>query len=120
MDTTTTIDALRAQVLHFRDQRNWEQFHTAKDLLLGLGIEVAELQELALWKDNNEIAEFSRSPDGRQRVREELADVFIFLLYLSRHFDVDLSQAVTDKLAHNARKYPVDKSYGSRRKYNEL
>ncbi len=120
MDSKTTVDELREMAIRFRDERNWEQFHTAKDLVLGLGIEVAELQELLLWKSTDEVAELARSESGRARIREEIADVFIYLMYLSRHFDVDLSDAVRSKIAQNGEKYPVDRSYGSHKKYTDL
>ena len=87
---------------------------------MGLSIEAAELQELFLWKDEEEVAEYLESPSGKQRTREELADIFIYLLYLAEACEIDLPSALSDKLEHNAAKYPVEKSYGSARKYNEL
>lgn len=102
-------------VLNFRDERNWKQFHQIKDLLLGLNIEVAELQELFLWKDDKQQAEIDS-----EKIKDELADIAIFLIYISKHYNIDLLKAISDKIEKNALKYPVDKSRNSNKKYNEL
>jgi NTP pyrophosphatase (non-canonical NTP hydrolase) len=120
MDDTTTIEQLKRTAIAFRDRRNWKQFHDIKNLAIGLSIEAAELQELFLWKGAGEIGAMLSSPHGRRRIEEELADVFVFLLYLGDAAGVDLSAAVMDKLAANEKKYPVDKSYNSSRKYTDL
>lgn len=106
---------LKQRIIEFREQRNWKQFHTIKDLLIGLNIEVAELQELFLWKNEEGIKEIKQ-----EKIEEELADIFIFLTYLSEHFQIDLLKAISEKLTKNENKYPVDKSWGSNKKYNEL
>lgn len=110
-----TLTELEQEIIAFRDQRNWQQFHTLKDLLIGLNIEVAELSELFLWKNDVEIAEVSKTD-----IADELADVFVFLNYVARHFEIDLTQAVRQKLAKNNLKYPVEKSYNSNKKYNQI
>lgn len=109
------ISELEKEIIAFRDARNWQQFHTVKDLLLGLNIEVAELAELFLWKNDGEIAQVDK-----QEVADELADIFVFLNYLAAHFDIDLTQAVVQKLHKNKLKYPIDKSYNSNKKYNQI
>jgi NTP pyrophosphatase (non-canonical NTP hydrolase) len=103
------------RIIDFRDQRNWKQFHTIKDLLLGLNIEVSELQELVLWKSEREIQLIDK-----EIIQDELADIYIFLTYIAKHFDIDLLSAVESKIDKNGIKYPVDKSYGSNKKYTEL
>jgi NTP pyrophosphatase (non-canonical NTP hydrolase) len=120
MDTTTTIEQLKQDAVAFRDRRNWKQFHDIKNLSMGLSIEAAELQELFLWKTADEIDTMLKSGTGRKKVEEELADVFVFLLYLGEAAGIDLSDAVRKKLAENEKKYPVDKSYNSSKKYTEL
>jgi NTP pyrophosphatase (non-canonical NTP hydrolase) len=120
MDAHETIANLRDQVIRFRDARNWAQFHDPKNLAMGLSIECAELLELFLWKSDEEIREMLKDENMRRRVREELADVCVFLLYLSKGCGVDLSDAVSKKLAVNEKKYPVEKSFGSNKKYDEL
>jgi len=116
----TQLQELTERVLAFRDERNWKQFHSPKNLAMGLSIEAAELQELFLWKTPEEVADFLKSESGKTRAAEEIADIFIYLLYLAQACEVDLPEALIHKLAHNAEKYPVEKSYGSARKYNEL
>ena len=103
------------QVIAFRDERNWKQFHQVKDLLLGLSIEVAELQELFLWKSNVQQAEIDP-----EKIKDELADIAIFLIYISHHYNIDLPDAISHKLDKNGIKYPVEKSMNSNKKYNEL
>ncbi len=115
-----SIETLRAEAVRFRDARDWAQFHRAKDLALGLGIEAGELQELFLWKTDAEIDAALATPKFRERVGEELADVLLFALYLSHRTGIELSSAVRDKLAKNAAKYPVDRARGTARKYDEL
>lgn len=109
------FENIREQIIKFREDRNWKQFHTIKDLLLGLNIELAELQELVLWKNQSEIEKVDK-----EKIEEELADIFIFLTYLSEHFNVDLLKAVEKKIYKNDKKYPIDKSFGNSKKYNEL
>lgn len=120
MDNTTTIEELKNAVIEFRDRRNWKQFHDIKNLSMGLSVEAAELQELFLWKTPEEIAAMLSASATRKKIEEELADVFVFLLYLSEAAGMDLSTAVRAKLLVNDKKYPVDKSYNSSKKYTEL
>jgi len=111
----TDLTTITERIISFRDQRDWKQFHTIKDLLLGLNIEVSELQELVLWKNDQEI-----NAIDKEKIEDEMADIFIFLTYIAAHFDIDLLSAVETKLEKNGKKYPVDKSYGSNKKYTEL
>ena len=119
MDHQTTISQLKQEVRAFRDARNWAQFHKPKDLAAALSIECGELQELFLWKSEAEISAYLGREDGSARLREELADCFIFLLHLADGCDVDLAQAVRSKLALNEKKYPLEKSFNSNAKYTE-
>lgn len=120
MDSKTNIEQLKREVISFRDERNWRRFHDPKNLSIGLSIEAAELQELFLWKSDEEIETLLWSKKGIRQVREEIADILIFLLYLSEVCNIDLSDAVNDKLKTNTRKYPVNKSYNSSKKYTEF
>jgi dCTP diphosphatase len=115
-----SIVDLQVAAIRFRDDRDWKQFHKLKDLVLGLGIEVGELGELLLWKDEPETVQQLENPEFRQRMKEELADIQIFLLYLADSTQIDLAEAVQEKLRINAEKYPVDKSFGSAAKYTEF
>ena len=107
------------QILAFREERDWEQFHTVKNLAAALSIEAAELQETILWKDAPEIAEYLKE-GGREDMEEEVADVLIYALLLCHELDVDPIEAIEQKLEENDRKYPVDKAKGRADKYTEL
>jgi len=99
----------------FRDERDWAQFHDSKNLALALSIEAAELNELFLWKKDAESEEVDK-----QRLCEELADVFAYALMLAGRHGLDVSQIVKDKIALNAKKYPVESSKGSSAKYKKI
>ena len=109
------IKALTMKIIAFRDKRNWGKFHKMKDLLLGLSIESSELAELFQWKTEEEM-----SSVPKHRIEEEVADLFIFLVYICDFHGIKLDHAVTRKIQQNEEKYPVDKSYNSNKKYNEL
>lgn len=99
----------------FRDERDWGQFHDSKNLALALSIEAAELNELFLWKKESDSEEVNLT-----RLREELADVFAYAIMLAGRHGLEVSKIVKEKIEKNARKYPVEKSKGSSRKYKEL
>ena len=111
-------DELIKDIIDFRDQREWKQFHSIKDLCLGLGIEVAELQEIFLWKTDTQVSSIQASE--KEKISEELADIFIFLSYLSNDLGINLEKAVRTKIVINSEKYPVSKSKGVNTKYNKL
>ena len=115
-----SITDLQAEVVRFRDAREWARFHTPKNLAMGLGIEAGELAELFLWKDDAEIAAALADPAYRARVAEELADVQVFLLFLAEATGIPLGDAVRAKMKRNDEKYPVEKARGNAKKYDEL
>ena len=106
---------LTQALLQFRDERNWAQFHTLRNLIVSLNLEAAELLELTQWKSEEEMLEISG-----EALRDECADVLLYLLLIADRAGIDLEAAAQDKLRKNAEKYPVDKSYGTSRKYTEL
>ena len=108
----TDIETIQAELRKFNQERDWDQFHNGKDLALALSIEAAELNEAFLWKDASKV--------NIDKVKEELADVFNYAILIADKYDLDIKQIVLDKLRRNAEKYPVDKAYGSAKKYNEL
>ena len=120
MDHNTSVSVLKEKVTKFRDERNWLKFHNPKDLSIALSIEAAELQELFLWKDEQSSKRVRKDTKRMERIEEEMADIGIYLLSLADVLDVDLSEALIRKLAQNALKYPIVKSKGSSKKYNEL
>lgn len=106
------IQELQTIISQFAKDRDWEQFHNAKDLALGLSIEAAELNQLFLWKTAEEV--------DVDKLKEELADVLNYALLLASKMNLDVKQIVLDKIEKNAEKYPVDKAKGTAKKYNEL
>ena len=106
------MDELREAMLKFRNDRDWEQFHNAKDLALALNVEAGELLELFLWKDAQQATP--------EKVKEELADVFAYAILLADKYGFDVQEIVLEKIQKNAAKYPVDKAKGTAKKYDEL
>lgn len=107
-----------AAVLDFRRKRNWEQFHLPKELAAAIAVEASELLEVFQWKTHEEVTRLLAGP-SRERVTGEIADVVILLSYLCHDLGLDVNAAVRSKLDKNEAKYPVEKSYGSARKYDE-
>jgi NTP pyrophosphatase (non-canonical NTP hydrolase) len=112
MPAKSEIRSLIASIRKFRDARDWAQFHDGKNLALCLGVEAGELLELFLWKEAGEI--------DRERLKDELADVFYSAFLLADTYGLDVAKIVRGKLRKNAVKYPVAKARGSRKKYDEL
>lgn len=106
------------QLLTFRRERDWEQFHNPKDLAISLSIEAAELLEWFQWRNPDEIREMLNS-DKREQLEDEIADVAVYLSYLCHDLGIDLNQVVKNKMAKNAAKYPKDRVKGRADKYNE-
>lgn len=103
------------ELIKFRDARDWQQFHDSKNLALAISIEAAELNELFLWKKGEEVENVKTD-----RLKEELADILSFSFLLAEKHNLDVFQIVLDKIKNNNEKYPVDKSKGTAKKYNEL
>lgn len=109
---------LLQQLIEFRRERDWEQFHNPKDLAISLSIEAAELLEWFQWRSEEEINQQLES-DKRVKLEDELADVAVYLSYLCHDLGVDLNKVVAAKMIKNAEKYPVEKVKGRNDKYNE-
>ena len=106
------LEDLRQSIVNFTQERDWDQFHNGKDLAMALSIEAAELNEAFLWKDASQV--------NVEKVKEELADIFNYAILIADKYGLDIKQIVLDKIKRNAEKYPVDKAYGSAKKYDEL
>lgn len=113
-----TLTELTKLLLEFRDAREWKQFHNPKDQALSLVLEAAEFLELMQWRSGRELDDHLRK--NRVRVEEELADVLGWILLLAHDLKVDLADALRKKIELNSRKYPIDKSKRSAKKYTEL
>lgn len=110
--------SLLKQLVEFRRERDWEQFHNPKDLAISLSIEAAELLEWFQWRSDEEI-QMQLKSNKRIQLEDELADVAVYLTYLCHDLGIDLNSVVESKMAKNAEKYPVDKVKGCADKYNE-
>ncbi|WZU00792.1 nucleotide pyrophosphohydrolase [Erysipelothrix sp. D19-032] len=98
----------------FREERDWRQFHNEKDLAISISLEASELLELFQWKTSDE------GIKNIERVKEELADILIYSLMLADNLDLDLNEIIEEKIVKNEKKYPVEKSFGNKRKYTEI
>jgi len=105
-----SIGALRDIVRKFRDARNWRKYHKPKDLAIAIMVESAELLELFQWLREDEIDVLVKKPKFIQRISEEMADIFIYLLSLADILGIDLGKSVIEKMKKNEQKYPVERS----------
>lgn len=106
---------LMNKINQFRDDRDWRKFHNEKDLAISISLEASELLELFQWKNSEEVVESSLN-----EIKEELADVLIYSLMMADNLNLDVEDIIKSKLDLNEQKYPVEKSRGSNKKYNEL
>jgi len=113
-----TIDSLTRRICAFCDERDWAQYHNPKEMAVAIAAEAGELLQHFVWQSNEQSLE--RVSDRRAAIASEMADVAILLFEMADRCGIDLTQAITDKLAANAERYPVAKAKGSNKKYNEL
>jgi NTP pyrophosphatase (non-canonical NTP hydrolase) len=118
-DDVTTLADLKAAVARFSDERDWAQFHGAKDLAIGIATEAAELLEGFRFQPESAVDGRMADAAVRGRVENEMADVLFFVLRLAQRYGIDVSRAFARKLAVNETRYPVAKARGSNRKYTE-
>lgn len=114
------LEKLSELVDNFCEERDWKQFHNIKDLAMGLSIEASELLQIFLWKDSNEVEAMLDTPNKREDIEDEVADVLFFLLRISHLNGIDLQAALEKKIIKNEQKYPISVFKGSNRKYNEI
>jgi NTP pyrophosphatase (non-canonical NTP hydrolase) len=119
-DGTTTVAELRERVMAFARERDWEQFHSPKNLSMALAAESGELMEHFLWSESKASLDQMRDAKKRPAIEAEIADVVIYALEFANIGGIDLAAAIEAKLAANARKYPVEKAKGRSAKYTEL
>ena len=103
------------ELIKFRDERDWQQFHDSKNLALAISIEAAALNELFLWKRGDDVENIKID-----RIKEELADILSFSFLLAEKHNLDIFEIILDKIKSNNEKYPIDKAKGTAKKYNEL
>ncbi len=119
-DNETTLAQLREAIRKFRDERDWEKYHTPKDLAVSISIEASELLELFQWKDRHQIEDMLEDPVYVARIKGEVADVLNYCLAMANTLDMDVSETMLAKVRDNSEKYPVEKTKGNYRKYTEL
>ncbi|QWH15289.1 nucleotide pyrophosphohydrolase (plasmid) [Bacillus mycoides] len=110
-----SLEDLISIVVKFRDDRNWKQFHNAKDLAISISLEASELLENFQWKTSEEAV-----CKDLNNIKDELADIYIYGLLLADELGIDIEKAIKEKIEKNSKKYPVQKAYGSNKKYTEL
>ena len=113
-----SLEELRESLRQFASDRDWDQFHSPKNLAIALSVEAAELLEHFQWTSDPDSADLA--PDRHSKVREEIADVLLYLVRLADKLNIDLLAAATEKIQVNATKYPVEKARGSSKKYTEF
>ncbi len=113
----TNIENLKKEIKKLQEERNWQQFHSPKNLSIALVLEASEVMEIFVWKNIEE--SYSLKDSEKQHLKEELGDVLIVLLNLAQKFNVDLIDCATEKIKEIARKYPVEKAKGNNAKYTE-
>ncbi|MFV8817132.1 nucleotide pyrophosphohydrolase [Haliea sp. E17] len=112
------VEDIAKELRRFASERDWEQFHSPKNIVMALGVEAAELMEIFQWLSEEQ--SFSLSDEQRRQVEEEAGDVLNYLIRLCDLLNIDLLQAARDKIKVNAEKYPVDQAKGKALKYTQL
>ena len=120
MDHKRNIGELKEIAQKFCEDRDWDQFHGAKELAIGISTEAAELLQHFRFKAEEEIEELFKNKEKREQITDEIADVFFFLLRFVQKYDIDLTDVWDRKMDKNDKKYPIHKSKGSNKKYTDL
>ncbi len=118
MTKQTSLDQLAKDIVTFRDEREWKQFHNAKDMALSLMLEASEVTELFQWKSETDLKKFPEQE--RQKLAAELSDVLYWVLLMANDAGIDLEAAFQEKMEANRMKYPLEKAKGNNKKYSEL
>lgn len=112
------IQDLTSRIIAFRNQRDWEKFHTSKDLAISLMLEASEVAEHFQWKSESELKDYLET--NKEAIGDELADVLYWVLLMAHDFDIDIVKAMNKKMIKNEQKYPIKKAKGKHTKYTEL
>ncbi len=119
-DSNTTVADLKTRVLAFVRERDWEQFHSPKNLSMALAAEAGELMEHFLWATPEQSKAIAADAAKRQKIADELADVVVYALEFANATGLDLAASIEAKMMANGKKYPVEKAKGRSEKYDEL
>lgn len=118
MAKETSLEKLSKEIVAFRDEREWKQFHNAKDMAISLVLEASEVAEIFQWKSETDLKNFPE--EDRQKLSAELSDVLYWVLLMANDAGIDLGTAFQEKMAANRTKYPLEKAKGNNKKYSEL
>lgn len=119
MDDEINVKLLKEKVKDFCEERDWDQYHNAKDLAIGIITEASELLEHFRFKSESKVDDLFKNKQKKEEISEELADVFFFVLRLAEKYQIDLSDELQKKLEKNTVKYPIENAKGSNKKYTE-
>jgi NTP pyrophosphatase (non-canonical NTP hydrolase) len=120
MDESASIHDLKEKIRKFCEDRDWDQYHSAKELTIGIVTEASELLEHFRFKSEKQIDKMFSDTEKRKEIIEELSDTFYFVLRLAQRYNIDLTAELKEKMKKNEVKYPVEKSKGSNKKYTEF
>lgn len=113
------LEKLSPAIEQFMKERDWDQFHSIKNLAMALSVESSELVEIFQWMTEEESNSIQTDPKLLRRTKEEVADIAIYLIRILQKTGIDLEQAISEKMKQNAEKYPVDRAKGNSKKYSE-
>jgi len=120
MDHKTNVHELKEKVKKFCDDRDWERYHNAKDLAIGIVTEASELLDRFRFKTEAQAEEMLKDPEKREKITDEIADTLYFILRLAQKYDIDLTTELNRKMEKNNKNYPIEKVKGQEfKKYNE-
>lgn len=114
------VEKINNEVTKFIEARDWDQFHSIKNLSMALSVETSELVEIFQWLKEDESNNVSNNPKLKSKVEEEIADIFVYLLRIAIKSNINIEDVVLAKIEKNAEKYPIEKAKGSAKKYNDL
>lgn len=120
MDCKTNLNELKKLVKEFCDERDWDQYHNAKELAIGIVTEAAELLDIFRFKSEEEIDKMFEKDNKRKEITEEMSDVLYFVLRMAQRYDIDITSEFRKKLDKNREKYPTEKARGCNKKYTEF
>ena len=113
------FDEIYDIILKFRKEREWEKFHSPKNLAVSISLEAAELLEIFQW-DNSGVQSLETAQKRIAEVKDEIADILVYSMFMAKDLNIDIKMAIKEKMEKNALKYPVEKARGSSKKYNQL
>lgn len=114
------LEKLHSRIQTFSKDRNWDKFHSMKNLSMALSVETSELVEIFQWMSESESNEIMNNPEQLQAFKDEIADIFIYLLRLSHKANLNLEEVVMMKMDKNEKKYPVELAFGNSKKYDQF